>query len=220
MRPAGRGGKSAPPGKAARASRAGSRPGRAAGGSKPRRGPTGGGWWVALAATCVAAAGVGAGVWYASVPRGAHGWRPLGRGLGSIRWVETSTSPTISPPAAPEWVARLRRWRVPWPGDLPAGPSAAAFGAAGDTAAAWFLVRSARPVNELWHVEKSSVSLTDPEGRPVPWPGGSGAVRASRERQFVYLRVPLGSVARPGATLRFRLARNRETSPVVAFRLE
>src|SRR5439155_9114676 len=129
-------------------------------------------------------------------------------------------SPTVSPPAAPDWVAWLRRWHVPWPGDLPPGPSPVSFGAAGDTAAAWFLVRSARPVNELWHVDKSSVSLTDPAGRPVPWPGGSGAARASEVSQFVYLRLGASAVSRPGGLLRFRLTRNHEPTPAIAFPME
>jgi hypothetical protein len=143
----------------------------------------------------------------------ARGWQPLKPDFGRIRWVETSASPTVDPPLAPEWVRNLHRRGIPWPTDLPLTPPGASFGA-NPGAAAWFLVQSNRPSLEMWTVDKRTVKLTDAAGREVPWPGGSGAalVDAERRLQYVYLGVPR-ELSGTGARVRFRLTRFQATGP-------
>ena len=204
----------------------GAGPGRArkAPASAGKQRPAGSGrrWLRALAVLLLVAAALVGGVLLGTAPSGAHAWQPLGAGRGSIRWVETATEPAVRPPMAPEWVRRLRRRRIPWPTDLPVEPPAASFGAAGDSAAAWFLVRSARPQKDLWHVDKASVRLTDPAGRPVPWEGGSGTARVDSDgrTQLLYLRLPLGLAKQRGVQLGFRLARGGERTRPLRFRLD
>jgi hypothetical protein len=158
-----------------------------------------------------------------------HSWQTLGPKLGRIRWVETHTGMPGEAPLAPGWIRTLRRSGIPWPTDLPLEPVPASFGGgSGDgQAAAWYLVHSARRSNDLWHLEKRSVKLTDGRGAEVPWPGqplsddgwpgGSGAVLIDGERRlhYLYLGVPR-ELSGTGAHLRFRLSQfNGPTSQEV-----
>lgn len=176
-----------------------------------------------LLALLTAGAGLVGGVWYATQPRGAHGWETLGGNDGTVRWVTTARGGTIHPPLAPAWVRQLSKLGLPWPSDLPVTPSPASFGDAGAGAAAWFAVRTPRPLKDLWHVQKSSVSLTDAAGHRVPWEGGTGAARGSGrgDTQLLYLRLPPELARAPGTTLRFRLARfDGATTRLVTFHLD
>lgn len=179
--------------------------------AKKARGKSGSSRLPALGIVLALVAGLGGlagGTWFATQPRGAHGWQKLGSD-GSIRWVTNQRGGTIRPPVAPEWVRQLHGVGLRWPTDLPVTSPAASFGDAGHAAAAWFLVRTPRPVKDLWHVKKDSVVVTDAAGHRVPWEGGSGAARnADRgEIQLIYLRLPPEVAAAPGTTVRFRLAR-------------
>ncbi len=157
-----------------------------------------------LAGLLLLAAAVGAII--AARP-GPHGWHDLGPGLGRIRWIETSTGPTVEPPLAPKWVRDLRARGIPWPTDLLLQPSGASFGASGG-AAAWYLVQSPLGADEFWHPDKASIRITDPGGREVPWPGGTGAAAADGDRHYLYLGVP-PDLAGKGARLHLRLTRFR-----------
>jgi hypothetical protein len=153
------------------------------------------------------------------LPPGPHGWRQLPPGHGRIRWVETRTDTAVQPPLAPEWVRTLRRWGIPWPTDLPTAPVGASFGLGGATeqTVAWYLVESTQDANELWHLDKNSVRLTDIEGKEVLWPGGTGAARVEgpRRLQFLYLGVPKELSGRE-SRVRFRLSRfNGSTTDAV-----
>lgn len=124
--------------------------------------------------------------------------------------MESRTDTAVQPPLAPEWVRTLRGWGLPWPTDLPTQPVGASFGLGGgaEQSVAWYLVESHQEVNELWHLEKNSVRITDLEGKEVLWPGGTGAALADgpRRLQFLYLGVPR-ELAGKGGTVRFRLSR-------------
>jgi len=139
----------------------------------------------------------------------AHGWHSLGNGLGRIRWAETVTGFAVEPPLAPQWVRDLRARGLPWPTDQPIQPLGAGFGTGGgEQTAAWYVIQSARPANELWAVDKQTLRLMDATGKEVPWPGGSGAALIDGERglQYLYLGVPR-ELSGTGARLRFRLVR-------------
>ena len=83
-----------------------------------------------------------------------HGWQSLGASYGRVRWAATRTEAAIEPPVAPEWIRNLRQRGIPWPTDLPLTPLGASFGAPSPEGrpVAWYLVQSAQPSQELWHV--------------------------------------------------------------------
>lgn len=166
-------------------------------------------------------AGLVTGMAAGSLPRGAHGWKPLRASNGEIRWVTTSRSDLLAPPMAPGWVRRLTGWGIPWPNDLPLEPLPASFGSSGGAAAAWFLVRTQRLEKELWHVDKESLRLADRNGRLLVWHGGSSCVRADGDgrKQMLCLRLPPELDSGDGSTLAFRLARfDGSRTDVVTFR--
>jgi len=137
-------------------------------------------------------------------------WYSLGDPYGRIRWVATRSEAAIEPPVAPEWVRDLRRRGIPWPTDLPLEPLGASFGAPSGAArpVAWFLIQSSQPSQDLWHVDKSSVKITDSAGKEHPWPGGSGAVLVDADRRLQYLYLGIDpELSGKGARLHFRLAR-------------
>lgn len=140
-----------------------------------------------------------------------HGWQPLGPGMGRIRWVETRTDSKGDHPLAPGWIRSLRRAGIPWPTDLPLEPLGASFGGGGQQTSAWYLVQSAKPSQQLWHVDKSSLRITDAHGAEVEWPGGTGSVLVDSRRrlQLLYIGVP-PHLAHKGARVRFQLARFAE----------
>ncbi len=138
-----------------------------------------------------------------------HAWRPLGGDHGRIRWAETRTDYAVEPPLAPEWIRDLRKRGVPWPTDQPLEPPGASFAADGaEHTVAWYVVQSSRSTNELWHVQKDSVRVTDAQGQEVYWPGGTGAVLIDPDRnlQYLYLGVPR-QLSGTEARIRFRLSR-------------
>lgn len=138
-----------------------------------------------------------------------HGWQSLGPGTGRIRWVESRTDTRVEHPLAPAWIRSLRKSGIPWPTDLPLEPLGATFGdGVTSTTSAWYLVQSARPTQELWHLDKDSVHLSDARGNPVEWTGGTGSVLVDPHRrlQFLYVGVPAEQKG-TGAVLRFRLKR-------------
>lgn len=139
-----------------------------------------------------------------------HGWQSLGAPYGRARWAATRTEAAIEPPVAPEWIRDLRKKGIPWPTDLPLEPLGASFGAPSPNGrpVAWFLVQSAQPSQELWHVDKGSVKILDAANKELPWPGGSGAVLVDSERhlQYIYLGVP-AELSGKGARITFRLNR-------------
>jgi hypothetical protein len=138
-----------------------------------------------------------------------HGWQPLGTRLGRIRWVSTRTDFLVEHPLAPGWIRWLHGVGFPWPTDLPLEPLGATFGGSGtQQTSAWYLVQSAKPTQELWHVDKESIRVIGPNGAAVEWPGGTGAVLVDSRRrlQLLYLGVP-ASLTGKGAHLHFRLAR-------------
>ncbi|MCC2670413.1 MAG: hypothetical protein K0Q72_2884 [Armatimonadetes bacterium] len=139
-----------------------------------------------------------------------HGWQSLGAPHGRIRFVLTRSEASIEPPVAPDWIRKFRSYGIPWPTDLPLEPIGASFGSPspGGNPAAWYLIQSAQPSNELWHVEKTSVKLKDAAGKEIDWPGGSGAVLVNSDRrlQFIYLGVPSG-LSNTGCQIQFRLSR-------------
>ena len=149
-----------------------------------------------------------------------HGWQSLGAPYGRARWAATRTDSAIEPPIAPEWIRNLRKRGIPWPTDLPLEPLGASFGAPSPNGrpAAWFLVQSAQPSQELWHVDKGSVKILNAANKEVPWPGGSGAVLVDSDRrlQYVYLGVP-PELSGKGARITFRLSRfdGPTTDPVI-----
>ncbi len=167
-----------------------------------------------------AAVGLLAGALAGSYPMGEHGWRSLGPGQGTIRWVTVTRGSPVAAPLAPAWIRRLRAAGIPWPTDLPLEPLPASFGGGDGDVAAWFLIRTPGPRKELWHLDKASVELADASGRKGPWEGGTGAVRAGEDRQLLYLGLPPGLTASGPATLRLRLALfNGERTQKVTFRI-
>lgn len=143
-----------------------------------------------------------------------HGWQSLGPGMGRIRWADTRTDALVEHPLAPQWIRSLRRAGIPWPTDLPLEPLGATFGESGaETTSAWYLVQSVRPSPELWHLDKDSVRLSNAQGQPVEWPGGTGSVLvdAHRRLQLLYVGVPR-ELSRTGAQIRFRLKRFDDTA--------
>ena len=139
-----------------------------------------------------------------------HGWQSLGAPHGRIRFVVTRSETSIEPPVAPDWIRKFRSAGIPWPTDLPLEPLGASFGTPSSAGhpAAWYLIQSAQPSKELWHVDKETVKIKDASGKELSWPGGSGAVLVNSDRrlQFVYLGVPDG-LAGSGAQLQFRVSR-------------
>ena len=138
----------------------------------------------------------------------AHGWRHL-EGQLSIRWVETRTDFTIEPPLAPQWIRDLRKRGIHVPTDLPLERPGASFAADGNKhTVAWYVIKSAKPSNDLWHVDKESIQVFAVSGEQLPWPGGTGSVLIDHERnlQFLYLGVPPELVGKR-ANIRLRLAR-------------
>lgn len=143
------------------------------------------------------------------IASGPHAWRPLGGDHGRIRWAETRTDFAVEPPLAPEWIRNLRKRGIPWPTDQPLEPPGASFAADGaEHTVAWYVVQSSRATNELWHVQKDSVRITDAEGQEVYWPGGTGAVLIDPDRnlQYLYLGVPQ-QLSGTEARISFRLSR-------------
>ncbi|MGV3720500.1 MAG: hypothetical protein ACO1SX_06270 [Actinomycetota bacterium] len=137
-------------------------------------------------------------------------WYSLGDQYGRIRWVATRSEAAIEPPVAPDWVRDLRRRGIPWPTDLPLEPLGASFGApsGNNRHVAWYLIQSSQPSKDLWHVDKTSVKITDAAGKERPWPGGSGAVLVDAERRLQYLYLGIDpELAGKGGRLHFRLAR-------------
>jgi len=158
---------------------------------------------VRLIAAVIVALGAAAALW--PNPRA---WQSLGRGVGRVRWVATRTDALTEHPLAPEWIRSLRRTGIPWPTDLPLAPLGPSFGGQGDDAAAWYLVRSARPSLELWNLDKTTAELLSPAGEAEPFRGASGAalVDERRRTQFVCAGVPADRAGR-GWRLRCRLVR-------------
>jgi hypothetical protein len=137
---------------------------------------------------------------------GDRGWRSLGKDAGRIRWVETRTDGSTEAPLAPGWIRDLNTRGIPWPSDLPLAPLPASFGS--NPAVAWYVIRSARPSRELWHLDKESVHLTDASGNEVPWEGATGAVLIDSERRLQYLHVGVPrELSGTGARLRLRVSR-------------
>lgn len=129
--------------------------------------------------------------------------------MGRIRWVETKTDALVEHPLAPGWIRSLRKAGIPWPTDLPLEPLGATFGGGeGGQTSAWYLVQSAEPTLQLWHVDKKSLRVTDASGKAVEWPGGTGSVLVDSHRrlQLLYVGVP-PDLSRKGGHLRFRLSR-------------
>jgi hypothetical protein len=142
-----------------------------------------------------------------------HGWQPLRPRLGRIRWVSTRTDFLVEHPLAPGWIRSLHKAGIPWPTDLPLEPLGATFGSGGQQTSAWYLIQSAKSTQDLWHVDKPSIRITDAGGQTVEWPGGTGSVLVDDHRrlQLLYLGVPQ-ALSGKGAHLHFRLARFGEGS--------
>jgi hypothetical protein len=132
-------------------------------------------------------------------------WHSLGPHTGRIRWAGTRTDELGEHPLAPAWIRALRKAGIPWPTDLPLEPLGPSFGPG---TAAWYLVQSTRPSDELWSVDKETVRILDAKGAESPWGMGTGSalVDGDRRLQFVYLGVPQ-ELSRKGASLKFRLRR-------------
>jgi hypothetical protein len=145
-----------------------------------------------------------------------HGWQPLAPGRGKIRWVATQSDEKggkIEPPLTPDWIRDLRRRGVPWPTDLPMEPTGAQVAVPSDGTKhciAWYLIESKQPSQELWHLDKPSVKVTDAKGDLVPSPSGSGAILLDEQRhlQYLYVAVPCEHTG-TGTRLRTRLIRSR-----------